>query len=76
MSFDVDLKEVQMAHLRMNGYSRDDAIKGYYVYKRPDGGKMQYLGNNKWTVWRDGANEPPVDKIVKELNEWGQVKHS
>ena len=76
MSFDVDLKEVQMAHLRMNGYTRDDAIKGYHVYQRPDGGKIQYLGRNKWIVWRDGANEPPIDRICRELNEWDQATHS
>jgi len=70
MSFDEELKQVQMAHLRMNGYTRDDAIKDYYVYQRPDGGKIQYLGTNKWLVWEDGANEPPIDRIVKELNEW------
>jgi len=70
MKFYVDLKMVQLAHVRMLGYQHLKTIKGYTIYRRPDGGSIQYLGENKWTIWRDGSDEPPVDRIVRELNEW------
>ena len=71
----MDKLDNQRAHARMLGFVRTSE-SGYEIYRKDD--FQIQLTSGRWHVYVYSSEllQDLNDKTVRELNEWGQVKHS